>query len=286
MVDVETILKDNPSLSSPSSEKKPPVKVIVDKTCDVPLDSKVIEGDDDVIVVVSSAAPKGRIERLVNVREGIEVLPSGRSVVNLENLLWTLYERGIRKVLLEGGSSLNRRMLDDGLVNEIYLTVAPTLIGEGISFFESKEKVKIEYFRRQTAKALVAAIEKSRSKLRVRQVSWTKQPYIYLLMPMEAIPKDMAYYTDRIEELFRPVFFTGKSRCELGGPTLALDDPEEYRPRLMKMILDNVDSLTKSLGTASLVTVEGLSKPVQVTQIDDQRVELFIDYSLSIEMEK
>lgn len=149
-----------------------------------------------------------------------------------------------------------------------------------------QEKVKIEYFRRQTAKALVAAIEKSRSKLRVRQVSWTKQPYIYLLMPMEAIPKDMAYYTDRIEELFRPVFFTGKSRCELGGPTLALDDPEEYRPRLMKMILDNVDSLTKSLGTASLVTVEGLSKPVQVTQIDDQRVELFIDYSLSIEMEK
>lgn len=144
MVDVETIMKDNPSLSSPSGEKKPPVKVIVDKTCDVPLDSKVIEDDDNVIVVVSSAAPKGRIERLMNVREGIEVLPSGRSTVNLENLLWTLYERGIGKVLLEGGSSLNRRMLDDGLVNEIYLTVAPTLIGEGISFFESKEKVKIE----------------------------------------------------------------------------------------------------------------------------------------------
>ncbi|MFH1789275.1 MAG: dihydrofolate reductase family protein [Candidatus Altiarchaeota archaeon] len=144
MVDVETIIKDNPLLSAPSGEKKPPVKVVVDKSCEIPLDAKVFEGDDRVIVVVSSTAPKGRSERLEKLREGVEVLPSGRAAVNLENLLWTLYERGIRRILLEGGSSLNRRMLDDGLVNEIYLTVAPTLLGEGISFFESKEKVKID----------------------------------------------------------------------------------------------------------------------------------------------
>jgi hypothetical protein len=148
------------------------------------------------------------------------------------------------------------------------------------------EREKKNHFRRQTAKALVAAIEKSRSKLRVRQVSWTKQPYLYLLMEMETTPRDMAYYTDRVEELFKTIFFTGKSRCELGGPTLALEDPEEHRTQLTRMIFDDVNRLTKSLGTAALVTVDGLGRPVQVKQIDDQRVELFINYSLSIEMER
>ncbi len=159
----------------------------------------------------------------------------------------------------------------------------PIVIGDD---HKVQEREKKDYFRRQTAKALVAAVAKSRSKLQVRQVSWTKQPYLYLLMEMESSPKDMSYYTDRIEELFKPVFFTGKSRCELGGPTLAMEDPEEYRRQLTRMILDSVNSLTQSLGTACLVTVEGLAKPVQVKQIDDQHVELFIDYSLSIEMQK
>ncbi len=159
----------------------------------------------------------------------------------------------------------------------------PVIIGDDPKVQEREKK---NYFRRQTAKALVAAVAKSRSKLQVRQVSWTKQPYLYLLMEMESTPKDMSYYTDRIEDLFKPIFFTGKSRCELGGPTLALEDPEEYRTQLTGMIFDSVNSLTRSMGTAALVTVQGLGKPVQVKQIDDQHVELFILYSLSIEMEK
>ncbi len=144
MVDVETIIKDNPDLHAPSAAEKAPVKVVVDKNCEIPLDSKVLEGEDEVIIVVAATATKSRTEKLTKLRERIEVLTSGKNAVNLENLLWTLYERRIRKILLEGGRALNRRMLDEGLVDEIYLTVAPMLIGEGLNFYESKEKQKIE----------------------------------------------------------------------------------------------------------------------------------------------
>ncbi len=145
MVDVDTIMKDNPDLRAPGSGLKTPVKIIVDEDCGIPLEASVLDGNERVIVVVSSSANRSRVERLSKLRASIEVLTSGRNNVNLENLLWTLYERGMKKVLLEGGRALNRRMLDAGLVNEIYLTVAPMLIGEGISFFESRqEKQRIQ----------------------------------------------------------------------------------------------------------------------------------------------
>lgn len=144
MVDVDTIVKDNPSFKSPSSADKSPVKVVVDKNGDIPHNSTLLEGSDSVIIVVAGGAPKTRIERLGKVRNGVEVLVSGINTVNLENLLWTLYERGIRRVLLEGGRALNRRMLDEGLVNELFVTLAPTLFGKGMSFYETNERAKIE----------------------------------------------------------------------------------------------------------------------------------------------
>lgn len=143
MVDVETVMKDNPELGAVGESSKAPVKVVVDKACEIPLDSRVFEGEDQVIVVSCEGANKSRVKKIEETREGIEVLSSGKNAVNLEELLWTLYERGIRKILLEGGRSLNRRMLDEGLVNEIYLTIAPTLIGEGLSFYDSKNLQQI-----------------------------------------------------------------------------------------------------------------------------------------------
>ena len=49
-----------------------------------------------------------------------------------------LHRRGISKVLLEGAGTLSRRMFNEGLVNELYITVAPLLIGEGINLFHGE----------------------------------------------------------------------------------------------------------------------------------------------------
>jgi riboflavin-specific deaminase-like protein len=144
MVDVDTVMKDNPDLIAPTAVARSPVKIIVDKDCEIPHEARVLEGRGRVIVVVSSSASRTRVERLSKLKGGIEIITSGRDSVNLENLLWTLYERGLRRILIEGGRALNRRMLDECLVDEIYLTVAPMLIGEGLSFFDSREKQKIK----------------------------------------------------------------------------------------------------------------------------------------------
>ena len=48
-------------------------------------------------------------------------------------------KKDVEKLLLEGGGQLNRSMFDLGLVDEIFVTVAPVLIGDsGVKLIEGE----------------------------------------------------------------------------------------------------------------------------------------------------
>jgi dihydrofolate reductase len=53
--------------------------------------------------------------------------------VELVNML---SEENITKVVVAGGASVYRQFLETGLVNEIYLTIEPILLGSGIRLFD------------------------------------------------------------------------------------------------------------------------------------------------------
>ena len=135
MIGVETVISDDPELTVREVAEKPR-RVIVDNKGEIPLNSKVLDGTAETIVAVSSNANKATVKRLED--KGIDVLTLGEYTINLRELLWALYRRGIKKILLEGGGVLSRRMFNEGMVNELYITVAPILIGEGIDLFHGK----------------------------------------------------------------------------------------------------------------------------------------------------
>ena len=135
MVGVETVISDDPNLGM-SEVVKDPYRVIIDGKGEIPLDSRVFDEPERVIVVVSKGASKSVVRRLED--KGVDVLVIGEHVVNLKELLWALYRRGIKKTLLEGGGSLSRRMFNEGFVDEVYITVAPILIGEGVDLFQGQ----------------------------------------------------------------------------------------------------------------------------------------------------
>ncbi len=64
--------------------------------------------------------------RLVVVKSG----PEGR--VDLPPLLRTLREEGVRALLCEGGPTLHGSLQAAGLVDELFLTIAPKLSGGGV----------------------------------------------------------------------------------------------------------------------------------------------------------
>jgi len=143
MVGIDTVLKDNPPLTVSESGDENPTKIVVDKGGVISADAELLDPESEIIIATCTSTPEKRIEHLENLGENVEVLTVGKTDVNLEKLLWTLYERGIRKVLVEGGRGLSRRMLDEGLVSEVYLTIAPMLIGEGISFVQGELKAHV-----------------------------------------------------------------------------------------------------------------------------------------------
>lgn len=127
MVGCETVRTDNPSLTVRYAEGKNPVRIIPCSTANVPLDANIFSKDAPTIIVSTLRAPKERIEKIREL--GAEVWIVGEDLVDFEKLLPMLYERGIRSLMVEGGSSINWEFVKRGYVDEIRLIHLPVIVG-------------------------------------------------------------------------------------------------------------------------------------------------------------
>jgi 2,5-diamino-6-(ribosylamino)-4(3H)-pyrimidinone 5'-phosphate reductase len=138
MVGINTALIDDPKLTA---HKVPggrnPVRIVVDSCARIPLTAQVFKGETRTIIAVSKKAPE---EKLMKVRKKAEVIVCGDVRVDLRCLMRELYTRGIKKLLLEGGGTLNWGMLEEKLVDEVRVAIAPKIVGgrEAISLVEGK----------------------------------------------------------------------------------------------------------------------------------------------------
>lgn len=114
-----------------------PLVGIVSASCNLPLDKPLFsEPPRRPVVITGEQAPKNA---LAAVSEKADVLQAGDERVDPERALLLLQEKyGVRRLLLEGGPRLNYDFLRAGLVDEIFWTVAPKLIGR------DKDKTMVE----------------------------------------------------------------------------------------------------------------------------------------------
>jgi len=127
MVGCETVRTDNPSLTVRYAEGKNPVRIIPCSTANVPLDANIFSKDAPTIIVSTLRAPKERIDKIREL--GAEVWIVGEDLVDFERLLPMLYERGIKSLMVEGGSSINWEFVKRGFVDEIRLIHLPVIVG-------------------------------------------------------------------------------------------------------------------------------------------------------------
>jgi len=127
MVGVGTVLADDPSLTVRRVHGKNPIRVVIDGEARTPLNARVMDNSAETIVAVSKKAKGEKLEKLR--AAGAEVVLGGKNEVDLRRLLEELRSRGVRKLLLEGGSGLNWEMLRRGLVDEVRVAVAPCIVG-------------------------------------------------------------------------------------------------------------------------------------------------------------
>lgn len=132
MVGVGTVLADDPLLTSriTGKESRNPLRIIVDSTLKIPLDSKIVKTVLEVKTLIACANAEEDRKKCLQ-EKGIEILdlPGEDEKVDLETLLKELGRKEITSILLEGGSKLYTSVLGAGLVDKMLLFVAPVFIG-------------------------------------------------------------------------------------------------------------------------------------------------------------
>lgn len=134
MVGVGTVLADDPGLRVKSQDLKrmrldrglpeTPLRVVVDSRARTSPEAEVL--GEGCILAVSRAATE---ERLYPLREKCEIVVAGVEKVNLAELMSILKKKGVERLMVEGGATLNWSLIEAGLVDEISVYVGPMIIG-------------------------------------------------------------------------------------------------------------------------------------------------------------
>ena len=130
MVGIETVLTDDPHLTVNRVKGKSPMRIVLDSNARTPLTGRVLtrRGEEPTLTAVARNAPKERVEALRSA--GAEVIVTGSiGKVDLQSLLLSLHQRGIKRVMVEGGGNVNWSLLRYGLVDEVRVALAPMIVG-------------------------------------------------------------------------------------------------------------------------------------------------------------
>ena len=137
-----TVNLDNPLLTVRHTKGKNPVRIILDSSGTIKSNSKIIQTCNKIptIIAVSELISEKNLQRLR--KFSLEIIVCGKNSVNIPKLLGILLKKGIKKILLEGGGTVNWSFIKRNLIDEAIITLAPYILGgkdsvslvEGIGF--------------------------------------------------------------------------------------------------------------------------------------------------------
>jgi diaminohydroxyphosphoribosylaminopyrimidine deaminase/5-amino-6-(5-phosphoribosylamino)uracil reductase len=125
---IGTVLADDPQMTVRELEiGRQPLRMVVDSHLRIPLNARILQGGNTMIVCIEGDGEKKAQLRAMDVT--LLELPESDGVVCLATLMRALAEREINEVLVEAGAILNGALLRSGLVDELLLYYAPALLG-------------------------------------------------------------------------------------------------------------------------------------------------------------
>lgn len=128
LVGINTVLKDDPSLSCPGKRLK---KIIADSRLKLPLRARIFfkTPPEDIIVATTIYAGKDKQGALEKKGVKVIIVPGRSRLVDLKRLMRLLAQEEIANILVEGGGEINAALLRAGLVDKVSFFIAPKIIG-------------------------------------------------------------------------------------------------------------------------------------------------------------
>lgn len=124
LVGTQTVLEDNPSLTTRDWHGTSPVRVIIDKQLKIPESASVLDGKVKTILI--SEIEKKSTNNLMY--ETIDF-----SLKSTEQICTILHKHKLQSVIIEGGAITLQHFINDNLWDEAHVYVGSTTFGEGIS---------------------------------------------------------------------------------------------------------------------------------------------------------
>ncbi|MES1212129.1 MAG: dihydrofolate reductase family protein, partial [Leifsonia sp.] len=138
MVGASTVRRDDPRLLVKGAERRrrriaagltaSPAKVTLTSSGELPPEAEFFSTGDVPRFVYT---PQSKVRRLQSRLGGSAVVVGLGERVTMGGLLDDLAgERGVRRLMVEGGGTLLTQFLSDGLADELHLVIAPLFVGE------------------------------------------------------------------------------------------------------------------------------------------------------------
>lgn len=134
---IGTVLADDPQMNVREEGARQPLRVVLDSQLQIPLESRII-GNDQKLVIFTLSNDFDKISALIET--GAEVIQqddTGSGKLELEHVLEELAKWQCNEVMVESGQTLSGAFLEAGLVDELVMFYAGSLLGDqGKSMFK------------------------------------------------------------------------------------------------------------------------------------------------------
>jgi len=131
LVGIETILADNPSLTTTGGRRIAQLRrVVLDSHARTPLDAKIIRdgaANSTTVVVLKGACRRSVVE--LRKRVIVVVAPERDGRIDLKWLLKRLGKENVSNLLVEGGGEVNAAFLNNRLAQRVVFFYAPKILG-------------------------------------------------------------------------------------------------------------------------------------------------------------
>ena len=150
LVGTNTVLKDNPMLSSRGYGKNP-VRVILDEKLKIPSNYNVVDGTIPTIILYDENIKK--IPKHFN-KDCIKLVPINfkKAKKDFNVIIDKLNKMALKRILIEGGGEINSSVIGSKKVDEVILFIAPIIVGgrnaktfvegDGVKFIKDSLKFK------------------------------------------------------------------------------------------------------------------------------------------------
>ncbi len=141
LIGKNTAIYDNPSLTVRDVRGRTPYRIVIDKDSTLPENLKLFTDDEKNKTFVLTGISKKSVTKIYN-ENIIRVKEKDQKLV-LKDILKKFYAMNISSVLVEGGANLYSQFAKTELFDDIYLFIAPKIIGRGISSFNDYEITRL-----------------------------------------------------------------------------------------------------------------------------------------------